>query len=83
MRTSTDVFSSMHGARVARETRKILRIASWDLQERFRAAVASYRADVDRAEAQEKCAMLALAWFYEAAEKSASLSTRVEQALSA
>lgn len=83
MRTSSDVFSAMNGARIARETRKVLRISSWDLQERFRVAISSRRDDVHRAEAQEKCAALALAWFYEAAEKSASLSTRVEQALTA
>ncbi|GAA6063265.1 hypothetical protein JCM10212_004999 [Sporobolomyces blumeae] len=32
-------FSSAHSDRIARETRKVLRLAGWDLRERFRAAL--------------------------------------------
>lgn len=32
-------FATAHSDRIARETRKVLRLAGWDLRERFRAAL--------------------------------------------
>lgn len=40
-------FSTAHADRIARETRKVLRLAGWDLRERFRAAL-------DRSEAERR-----------------------------
>ena len=81
MRTSSDVFSALHGARVARETRKVLRLASWDLQEKFRVAIAQRRSDVEKAEEQQKVATYALQWFNETDAKSSTLTSNVEQAI--
>ncbi|WFD29718.1 mitofusin [Malassezia sp. CBS 17886] len=78
LRHSTDVFATMHAARVTRETRKVLRLASWDLQEKFRVAVAKRRSDVEKTEAQEKCAALAHQWFAQTVERSTELSHKVD-----
>ncbi|CBQ71274.1 related to FZO1-GTP-binding protein, required for biogenesis of mitochondria [Sporisorium reilianum SRZ2] len=56
-------FAAVHSARVGRETRKVLRLASWDLQERFRVAIAQRRAEVERQEAKQASANLAIDWF--------------------
>ena len=71
----------MHGMRVTREVRKVLRIASWDLQEKFRVAIVQRRADVAKAESQEKTALVALAWFAETAARSAATAAAVTSAL--
>ncbi|SPO31642.1 related to FZO1 - GTP-binding protein, required for biogenesis of mitochondria [Ustilago trichophora] len=56
-------FTAVHSARVGRETRKVLRLASWDLQERFRVAIAQRRAEVEKQEAKQASANLAIEWF--------------------
>lgn len=56
-------FGAVHSARVGRETRKVLRLASWDLQERFRVAIAQRRAEVEKQEAKQASANLAIDWF--------------------
>lgn len=56
-------FTAVHSARVGRETRKVLRLASWDLQERFRVAIAQRRAEVEKQEAKQASANLAIDWF--------------------
>ncbi|GAK67368.1 transmembrane GTPase fzo1 [Moesziomyces antarcticus] len=56
-------FGAVHSARVGRETRKVLRLASWDLQERFRVAIAQRRAEVEKQEAKQASANLAIEWF--------------------
>lgn len=78
---SSNVFATMHGMRVTREVRKVLRIASWDLQEKFRVAIVQRRADVAKAESQEKTALVALAWFAETAARSAATAAAVTSAL--
>ena len=81
LRNSSDVFATMHSSRVTRETRKVLRLASWDLQEKFRVAIGQRRSDVERAEQQEKVAAFALKWFTETSEKSSALSDQVMKAI--
>ena len=81
LRHSSNVFATMHGMRTTREVRKVLRLASWDIQEKFRVAIAQRRADVQKAEAQEKLASAALAWLTEMAARSASVQTQVASAL--
>ncbi|CDO72164.1 hypothetical protein BN946_scf184970.g16 [Trametes cinnabarina] len=58
-------FVGAHAARVSRETRKVLRLASWDLRERFRAAMEERGREVHGAEEIEKRAKRALEWFHE------------------
>lgn len=81
LRNSTDVFAALHSSRVTRETRKVLRLASWDLQEKFRVAIGQRRSDVQRAEQQEKVAQFAVKWFTEASRKSATISEEVQTAI--
>ncbi|KAJ7155566.1 P-loop containing nucleoside triphosphate hydrolase protein [Mycena crocata] len=52
-----------HGVRIERETRKVLRLASWDLRERFRGAMEERGKEVRNAEADEKRALKAQEWF--------------------
>ncbi|KAJ6591724.1 hypothetical protein DFH09DRAFT_182625 [Mycena vulgaris] len=52
-----------HGVRIARETRKVLRLASWDLRERFRGAMEERAKEVKSAEEGEKRALKAQEWF--------------------
>ncbi|OSD02381.1 hypothetical protein PYCCODRAFT_1367667 [Trametes coccinea BRFM310] len=58
-------FVGAHAARVSRETRKVLRLASWDLKERFRAAMDERGREVHGAEEMERRAKKALDWFHE------------------
>ncbi|EIW52373.1 mitofusin [Trametes versicolor FP-101664 SS1] len=58
-------FVGAHAARVSRETRKVLRLASWDLKERFRAAMEEHGREVHGAEESERRAKRALEWFHE------------------
>ncbi|KAI0824019.1 hypothetical protein BC628DRAFT_1323524 [Trametes gibbosa] len=58
-------FVGAHSARVSRETRKVLRLASWDLKERFRAAMEEHGREVHGAEETERRAQKALDWFHE------------------
>ncbi|KAJ6518644.1 hypothetical protein C8R45DRAFT_851039 [Mycena sanguinolenta] len=52
-----------HVVRVGRETRKVLRLASWDLRERFRGAMEERGKEVKNAEEGEKRALKAQEWF--------------------
>ena len=56
-------FVGAHAARVSRETRKVLRLASWDLRERYRVAMEERGREVHGAEEMEKRAEKALACF--------------------
>ncbi|KAI0247595.1 hypothetical protein BJV78DRAFT_1397282 [Lactifluus subvellereus] len=58
-----ELFVDAHAARVARETRKVLRLASWDLRERFRVAMDERSREVRSAEEMERRAILAKEWF--------------------
>jgi len=56
-------FVEAHAVRVSRETRKVLRLASWDLKERFRAAMDETGREVQGAEEMERRAKNALEHF--------------------
>jgi len=56
-------FVDAHAARVGRETRKVLRLASWDVKERFHTALDDCSREVRGAEQMERCAVLAKEWF--------------------
>lgn len=57
------LYINAHATRVSRETRKVLRLASWDLRERFRAAMDERGKEVKGAEDMERRASKALEWF--------------------
>ncbi|KAJ6621327.1 hypothetical protein B0H10DRAFT_1790275 [Mycena sp. CBHHK59/15] len=52
-----------HSVRIGRETRKVLRLASWDLRERFRGAMEERGKKVKNAEEGETRALKAQEWF--------------------
>jgi len=56
-------FVDAHAERVSRETREVLRLASWDLRGRFRAAMGESSKEVKGAEEMEKKAVRAKEWF--------------------
>jgi mitofusin len=62
-------FAQAHSARIARETRKVLRLAAWDLRERFRTVMEEHAKKVKTAEDSETRAMRAMAWFAEVAAR--------------
>ncbi|KAJ7634152.1 hypothetical protein DFH06DRAFT_1221237 [Mycena polygramma] len=55
--------------RIGRETRKVLRLASWDLRERFRGAMEERGKEVKIAEEGEKRALKAQEWFGSVGER--------------
>jgi mitofusin len=61
--TENELFVNAHAGRVSRETRKVLRLASWDLRERFRTALEENDKEVKNAEEMEKRAKRALEYF--------------------
>lgn len=64
-------FSSAHADRIGRETRKVLRLAGWDLRERFRAALersAAERRQVEATVAKCEGAMTFLSGFADRVE---------------
>jgi mitofusin len=63
--TEQELFVNAHAGRVSRETRKVLRLASWDLRERFRTAMEERGKEVSNAEELEKKARKALQYFHE------------------
>lgn len=58
-----NTFVNVHAGRISRETRKVLRLASWDLRERFRGAMEERGKEVKGAEETEKRAARAKEWF--------------------
>nr|GAT42991.1 transmembrane GTPase [Mycena chlorophos] len=56
-------WESQNVVRIGRETRKVLRLASWDLRERFRSAMDERGKEVRNAEEGEKRALKAQEWF--------------------
>lgn len=62
--TEQELFVNAHAGRVSRETRKVLRYASWDLRERFRTAMEARGKEVQNAEELEKKARKALDYFH-------------------
>ncbi|KAF9241082.1 hypothetical protein BU15DRAFT_87326 [Melanogaster broomeanus] len=63
--TEHELFVNAHAGRVSRETRKVLRMASWDLRERFRKAMEERGKEVRTAEELEKKARKALHYFHD------------------
>ncbi|KAF9221532.1 hypothetical protein BS17DRAFT_881676 [Gyrodon lividus] len=67
--TEQELFVNAHAGRVSRESRKVLRLASWDLRERFRTAMEERGKEVRNAEQLEKKARKALNYFHEVERK--------------
>lgn len=66
-------FVDAHAGRVSRETRKVLRLASWDLRERFRGAMEERSKEVKGAEEMEKRAVKAKEWFGNVGERTGAI----------
>jgi mitofusin len=62
-------FVNVHTARVGREARKVLRLASWDLRERFRGAMEKHGREVERNEEIECEAIKAFNFFEDVVER--------------
>ena len=71
--TEEEMFVNAHAGRISRETRKVLRLASWDLRERFRAAMDERGKEVKSAEEMEKKSMKALEYFLDVEKKTAGI----------
>jgi len=67
--TEQELFVNAHAGRVSRETRKVLRLASWDLRERFRTAMEERGKEVKNAEELEKKARKAFHYFHEVEQR--------------
>ncbi|KAL4249819.1 Mitofusin family protein [Abortiporus biennis] len=78
-----DSFVDAHSMRISRETRKVLRLASWDLKERFRGAMDERGKEVKGAEELEKKAKKAVEWFKEVEQRANQVRQTVEQISSA
>jgi len=63
--TEQETFVNAHAGRVSRETRKVLRLASWDLRERFRVAMEERGKEVRDAEELDQKARKALQFFHD------------------
>ncbi|TIA81118.1 hypothetical protein E3P98_02227 [Wallemia ichthyophaga] len=61
--STSDNYNEVHQVRVERETRKVLRLASWDVKEKFRATLETHAAECQRAEQGEAKAKKAIEWF--------------------
>jgi len=71
-------FVETHSARVSKETRKVLRLASWDLRERFRVAMEERGKEVKTAEELEKNALRAIEFFGEMANRTEAVREKVD-----
>lgn len=70
-------FIGIHSARISRETRKVLRIASWDMKERFRGAMETNAREVERAEKIERQSESALSWFGEVQKRTGQVRDEI------
>lgn len=68
-----DTFIDIHSARISRETRKVLRLASWDLRGRFTSAMQERTEEVQKAEESQKRAIRAAEWFGDIATKTTDI----------
>ena len=66
-------FVDAHAGRVSRETRKVLRLASWDLKERFRGAMDDRSKEVKGAEEMEKRSLKAKEYFEDVTERTSKI----------
>lgn len=71
-------FVQAHEARVGKETRKVLRLASWDLRERFRVAMEERGKEVKVAEELERNALRAIEFFGQMTERTEAVRGKVE-----
>jgi mitofusin len=71
-------FVNGHAERVERETRKVLRLVSWDLRERFRTAMEERGKEVEGAEEMERRARRAIEWFEEVGRRSVGVRAGLE-----
>ena len=71
-------FIGLHASRVSRETRKVLRIASWDVRERFRGAMESNGKLVQVNEEKKKRAEDAASFFGDLKKRSDEVREDVE-----
>ncbi|GAB1525620.1 mitofusin [Rhizoctonia solani] len=71
--TTTPNFIDGHAARVSRETRKVLRLAAWDVRERYRTAEEGTGRAVKEAELVQKRAQVAWDFFISIGEKVAGV----------
>ncbi|PVF94226.1 hypothetical protein CPB86DRAFT_789274 [Serendipita vermifera] len=72
-------FVNAHCTRVSRETRKVLRLASWDLRERFRGALEERSREVKSQEEVERNSTKALEFFGLVAERADGVRKVVHQ----
>lgn len=71
-------FATAHSDRISRETRKVLRLAGWDLRERFRAALEKSAAERREVEGRAGKANDALGWLGDFLEKVRLEEVRVD-----
>jgi len=71
-------FVDTHAARVGRETRKVLRLASWDLKERYRGATEERAKEVMGAEQKEKRASKAKEWFSNVGQRAVEIRAEAQ-----
>lgn len=71
-------FVDAHAERICRETRKVLRLASWDLRERFRGAMDERAKEVRGAEKLEKEALKAKGYFEGVANETLEIRERAQ-----
>ncbi|KAF8073521.1 transmembrane GTPase fzo1 [Lyophyllum atratum] len=75
-----EIFVDVHAGRVSKETRKVLRLASWDLRERFRGAMEERSKEVKAAEETEKKALRAKEWFGDVGRRTGEIRVGAELA---
>ena len=69
-------FVDAHASRISRETRKVLRLASWDLKERYRGAMEERAREVKGAEEKERRSLKAKEWFTDASVRTSEIWVR-------
>lgn len=73
-----EMFVDVHTGRISKETRKVLRLASWDLRERFRSAMEERGEEVKGAEEMERKASRAAEWFGNVGRKTEEIRLNAE-----
>ena len=71
----------VNAERVGRETRKVLRLASWDLKQRMTTAIEESTKEVKTAEDVEKKSKEAADWFGQARERTGQVLEQVQEVL--
>lgn len=76
--SSSGSWAESESVRISKETRKVLRLAGWDLRERFRSALDKAREEEDEAKRSQKAARDALDWLERFQGKIEQLGGQVE-----